>query len=348
MMMTRIFMYANKLLHLNRDIETITEHNKHHDNRHHKTRFIAACLVAMAFSRPGSFNSVELSRGNRAWNRLLGRGNAPCSADTLGRRSAQIDAESVRSLLLKCTRRMRRSKALKALRKGGYAAVVVDGHEVGCSYCRDFGDSPCLQREIDYQGGKRMQYYQRLVGAVLVGENHAQILDVEMQLPGEDEIAAALRLLNRIGMHYSNLFDVVMADGLYAQTPFFKAVRAMNKHVIAVLKDERRELTQDVRSITPITDPVSFKRADKSIQVEARDIEGLLSWPQAGEPVRVVHTRETRSVMRQARTKKTAAEKNRNDNGRVDVGHHLTLRCYQYRKLRRVGSSPMGYRKPVL
>jgi hypothetical protein len=304
-MMTRIFNYANKLLHLNDEIRTITESRPSRNNRRYTTSVIAGSLFTMVLCRLGSFNSFDRNKDRRIWKRLLGRNAAPGSADTLGRRSAQIDANSVQALLLRCNRRMRRCKALRPLRKGGYAAVVIDGHEVGCSYLRDFGESPCLQREIDYNGGKRTQYYQRLVTAVLVCDGHTQLLDVEMQLPGEDEVAAALRLLERISPCYSHLFDVVMADGLYAQAPFFKAVRAMNKHVIAVLKNERRDLTQDVRSLLPITQAVRFKRGkEQTVRVEARDIENLETWTRVGLPVRVVHTVETSTRVRQACFKK--------------------------------------------
>lgn len=238
----------------------------------------------------------------------MGRKNKLCSADTLGRRVVNIDAETVRALLLNCNRKMRRNKALEPLRKGGYAALVMDGHEINCSYHRDFGDSICLQREIPQKdGSKRTQYYQRIVTAVLVCKGHTLLLDMEMQLPDEGEVAVALRLLERISLHYSHLFDVVMGDGLYAQAPFFKAVRAMNKHVIAVLKDERRDLTEDVRSTFPIVQPTSFKRGKKNkIDVKAWDIEDLKSWPQTGLNVRVVRTEETRTIIRQSYKKKNS------------------------------------------
>lgn len=305
-MLTRIISYANKVLYLRKELGSIKESVKKHDNRQCSTGLVVGCLMTMALCRLGSFNAVETNKGRKIWKQLMGRKNQLCSADTLGRRTTTIDVESVRTLLLNSNRQMRRNKALEPLRKGGYAAVVVDGHEINCSYLRDFGDSICLQREIPQKdGGKRTQYYQRMVTAVLVCKGHTQLLDMEMQLPGESEVAAALRLLERISVYYTHLFDVVMADGLYAQAPFFKAIRKMNKHIIAVLKDERRDLTEDVRLLLPTVQPISFKRGhcDK-IKVDAWDIEELTTWPQTGQNVRVVRTEETRTVSRQAYKKK--------------------------------------------
>lgn len=305
-MLTRIIAYANKMITLHSLLKTVTEVTNPHDNCSYGTGLIIGSLMTMALCRLGSFNVVGSNRGKKIWKQLMGGKNKICSADTLGRRSAAIDVESVRNLLRIGNRKMRRSKAFQALREGNHTAVVMDGHEINCSYLRDFGDSICLEREIPQKDGStRTQYYQRLVTAVLVCKGHTQLLDMEMQLPGESEVTTALRLLQRICIDYGTLFNVVMADGLYAQAPFFKAVRKMNKHVIAVLKDERRDLTQDVRLLVPQVSPQQFRRGDNDrIKVQAWDIEELTSWPQTKQPIRVVRTKETKSVFRQAYKKK--------------------------------------------
>lgn len=305
-MLTRIIGYANKMFGLRKGIGTITESTKKRNNRHYATGVIAGCLMTMALCRFGSFNAVEKQKRKKAWKYLLGHDNQSCSADTLGRRAATIQPESLQALLRSSNRKLRRSKALCPLRKGGYAAIVIDGHEINCSYLRDFGDSPCLERLIKQKDGSaRTQYYQRLVCAALVCEGHTQLLDMEMQLPGEGEIATALRLLRRLEPDYSHLFDLILADGLYAQGPFFKAARQMNKHVIAVLKDERRDLTEDARLLLPTVKATSFQRGKKGkISTVAWDVEDLTGWPQAGQDVRVVRTLESKTVTRQAWKKK--------------------------------------------
>jgi len=44
-------------------------------------------------------------------------------------------------------------------------------------------------------------------------------------------------------------FDLVLADGLYLRAPFVSLLRRHHKHVLLVLKDERRDLLQDARGI---------------------------------------------------------------------------------------------------
>jgi len=47
------------------------------------------------------------------------------------------------------------------------------------------------------------------------------VLDAEPQRPGEGEVAAALRLLERVLTRYPRAFDVVLADGRYADPRVF-------------------------------------------------------------------------------------------------------------------------------
>jgi hypothetical protein len=119
-----------------------------------------------------------------------------------------------------------------------------------------------------------------------------------MQRPGEDEVAAATRLLKRLFQEYPRAFKLVIADGLYARAPFFKLVVDHGKHAIAVLKDDRRDLLQDAMGLFKQEAPVVFKR-NSGVTCECWDIEGFTSWPQLGLPVRVVQSRETKTVKSQ-------------------------------------------------
>lgn len=111
-----------------------------------------------------------------------------------------------------------------------------------------------------------------------------------MQQPGEDEVAAAIRLWERLVLEYPRAFDVVMADGLYARASFFKKVALHGKHAIAVLKDERRDLIQDARGLFTQEQPIVLRDAHGTRQ--CWDVEELSSWPQFGN-VRVVRSLET-------------------------------------------------------
>jgi hypothetical protein len=71
-------------------------------------------------------------------------------------------------------------------------------------------------------------------------------LDVEPLRPGEEERAAALRLLGRLRRLYGvRFFDVVVADAWYAKGPFLKAVTALGWAVVVVLKQEDYDVYQE-------------------------------------------------------------------------------------------------------
>ena len=79
----------------------------------------------------------------------------------------------------------------------------------------------CLERKIKTASGEQTQYYHRQVTLMLVtgapaGRKPLRItLDHEPILPGEDEVATAKRLLERVIDRYPRAFDLVMGDALY-------------------------------------------------------------------------------------------------------------------------------------
>jgi len=145
--------------------------------------------------------------------------------------------------------------------------------------------------------GERIQYYHRNVTAMLRAGSRCFILDVESQRRGEDEIATALRLYARLVREYPRAFDVVVVDGLYARAPFFRRVLDSGKDVIAVLKNEERDLMEDARGLFESLSPVEDWQG--RVQRLYWDVEGFTSWPQLGRAVRVVRSVERSSIRRQ-------------------------------------------------
>ena len=129
-----------------------------------------------------------------------------------------------------------------------------------------------------------------LTGALPGREAVRLLLDHEPQRPGEEEVATALRLLARVIPAYPRAFDLVLADALYAEAPFFNFLLAHGKHALAVLKDERRNLYQDVAGLFDheAPQPGSYR----SRQCHWWDFPDLLTWPQVRAPVRVVRSLE--------------------------------------------------------
>ena len=57
-----------------------------------------------------------------------------------------------------------------------------------------------------------------------------------MERPGEDEVACAMRLLERVLRDYPRAFEVVVADELYLRADFFNFVTRQGKEVSVFLK----------------------------------------------------------------------------------------------------------------
>ncbi len=123
------------------------------------------------------------------------------------------------------------------------------------------------------------------------------LLDGEPMGADEDEVATAMRLLTRVLATYPRAFDLVLADALYGIAPFLNFLLAHGKHALVVLKDERRNLYQDVAGLFPHLPPQPAKRRERDCPWW--DFPDLVSWPQVQAPLRVVRSLETYSVRRQ-------------------------------------------------
>lgn len=246
----------------------------------------------MFLARLGSLNALVQTRPQRFWVRWLAA-ELP-SADTLGRVAAQLDVDGLRAVQRQVYAQLKRGKALPAPAHGLIAAVL-DGHESHATFRRHCAG--CLTRTLHTGAGDRTQYYHRHVGLQLVGADWTLLLDGEPQRPGEDEITAALRLLARVLPQYPRAFDLLVADGLYADPRVFNFVYMHGKDVLAVLKDNHPALLADARSLFATSTPVRGRYGPRTCQWW--DLAGFTTWPQVRAPIRIVRSVETWTVRRQ-------------------------------------------------
>jgi len=281
--------YARKVLGWQEHLDSIT------DSRPRAvipTSAVMRSAAVMFLSRQGSLNAFEQSAQSPFWHKWLGQ--APPSADTMGRVASITNADDIRRLGRAIYSRLKRNKALKPFACGMLAAIL-DGHESHATYRRHCPG--CLERTVHTANGDRIQYYHRHVTVQLVGPGMCLLLDAEPICPGQGETAAALRLLERVIAAYPRAFDIVLGDALYADSNVFNYVLGKGKEIIAVLKDERRDLFADACGLFDQTSPVMLERGNR--QCRCWDIEGLTSWPQVNQPVRVVRSVERYAVHRQ-------------------------------------------------
>jgi hypothetical protein len=256
------------------------------------TPVIVRAILAMCLCRLGSLNALGQTAGSSIWRRWLGR-DLP-SPDTLGRVAGLVDIQGIRSLGHHLYDRLKRGKALEPPAHGLIAAIV-DGHELHATYKRHCPG--CLERKIQTNSGERIQYYHRVVAVALASRDVPLMLDAEPIAPGEDEVAVALRLLDRVIHEYPRAFDLIQGDALYADCRFFNWAIEHGKHALAVLKNDRRDLLGDAQRLFEDIPPSRVQ--DRQVRRECWDLEGFTTWPQVKAPVRVLRSRESRSIRRQ-------------------------------------------------
>jgi hypothetical protein len=246
----------------------------------------------MIITRLGSLNAVEQTHSSLFWRRFLK--DALPSADTLGRVAALMEPDPIREALRDLYSCLKRNKALPPPWHG-LMPLVLDGHESHATENRHCPD--CLERRITTSRGEYTQYYHRHVSAMLLAQDFPILLDAEPQRPGEDEIATALRLLERLLKNFPRAFDVVLGDALYTDPRLYNFLLDHGKDALTVLKNETRNLLVDARALFEIHTPQRF--AEGSTTREVWDLQGLTTWPQVQQPVRVVRSREITSSRRQ-------------------------------------------------
>lgn len=244
-------------------------------------------VFGMFALRLGSFNALEQDlRRPRRWERLVGRRKP--SADTLGYALRRFDPEPLREILRDLSRIAWRKKAIHGRPGESLRVMAVDGHELFSSRARCC--DKCLVRELETEGGKVREYYHRAVVAQWVGVTPPGILDLELLGPGEGEVTAARRLLDRILTRYARLIDVVSADALYVEAPFLRQILDAGKHFVVVLKQENRDLYQDAAQLRATLAPQTLLRNGRTSRVW--DLPDLTTFTTLGRSVRVLWCEE--------------------------------------------------------
>lgn len=252
------------------------------------TEVFPAVLFVMFLCRIRSFHEPEQYLDQGAWRRWLGRG-MPC-VDEISYVCERIDLESLRKVVAYLYTRLMRSKVLQPML--GWRVAAVDGHEMPWSYKRCCQE--CQTRTVEIKGGKRTQYYHRIVVFQLLGRRFRLLLDAELVKNGEEEVGAAKRVIERVLHRFPRSFDILTGDALYAQAPVLNLLRTHHKHAVMVLKDERRDLLVDAEALFQSQQPLIIQQGPTTFH--HWDVEGFTSWTGLERPVRVVRSLESTRV----------------------------------------------------
>jgi hypothetical protein len=233
-------------------------------------------LVLGALLRVPSLLDLSLKTRGPGWQRLIG--SKPFSDDTLGYVLEHGVPEDWRAVLVAVNRTLKENKQLEGAKLGGLLVVAIDANEQFKSRSRCCSD--CCQRQVKIRNDQGQEeevteYYHRQVYAQINGPELSTILDLEPIRPGEDEVAAALRMLGRIRRLYGvRFFDAVTVDAWYTKGPFILAVEKLGWGVISVLKQERYEIYQEVTALLAHQTPLRWEQDGRHVVTrEVKDLD---------------------------------------------------------------------------
>lgn len=284
--------YAQKMFHLNLLAGAFTDSRPCPEI---PGRAVSLTLLLGEVAQIPSMLQLEKETQLSQWQDWVGYKH-PISDDSLNYVSERMDPEKLRRGAAWINRKLKRGKAFEENKINGLLVLSLDANEQFNSDRRCCAD--CLTREItakDAQGQpvKHIQYYHKQVYAQLSGPKLSVILDVEPMRPGEEECAAALRLLERVReSHGPRFFDVVLVDAWYTNGPFLKTVVELGWPVISVLKQERYDIYGETLALTQGQPPTETIQRNGR-KVEIWDLRQMTFTDTHAEPVRVVRARET-------------------------------------------------------
>lgn len=262
-----LWAYGNKVFALSQRLGTV---GNHRCQPQIPTRSLTATLFLGALLRVESFLQLQAETSRSGWQRLTGW-SGTISDDALVYALERYSLQDLRQTLVEINKTLKRNKALEPAKINGLLVVAIDANEQFNSRSRCC--KACCQRTIELKDKEGKihpvtEYYHRQVYAQLHGPHLSIILDLEPVRPGEDEAAAALRLLGRMRRTYGpKFFDVVTVDAWYATEPFFRAVRKLGWALVAVLKQERYDIYKEATSLSREQTPQQLWVEDREVKL---------------------------------------------------------------------------------
>jgi hypothetical protein len=292
-LLAQFLAYATKVFGLGRQLRAVRDQRPYPEI---PTRPILVSLLLGVVVRVGSYLDLSKQTKRRRWQHLIHWSKA-ISHDAFEYVAERFWLEDLRQTLGQINQQLKANKALESCKINGLLFASLDANEHCHSRSRCCEN--CCQREIeetDAQGQKQtvIEYFHRYVFAQINGPKINTLLDLEPIRPGEEECAAALRLLARLRRLYGvRFFDAVTIDAWYVKGPFLKAVKKLGWLWVVVLKQERMDVFQEARQLSAGQKPdreFYDERRERNVQLWA--VNDLTLSDTYDGPVQVVHSRE--------------------------------------------------------
>ena len=212
---------------------------------------------------------TECKRGG-----VLSKRIGPLSENAIGYALERYNSQAVLRLGCDVARQLKRNGVLRSAWSRGLVVAAVDGIEICSSFVR-FCDH-CMERKVTHlvEGEPReeMQYYHRICAVVVVSSAFPiLLLDLLRELRAE------------LG---SRFLDLLVADALYLQAPFVKAIEGLGLDWVITLKKNQPELlAKSERLISTL----AAEKMDEHPELQLWHAPEVY-WPVAERTVRAVKT----------------------------------------------------------
>ena len=225
---------------------------------------------------------------DRRWRARLGlKPEAGGSADRAAEVLESLAIEEWNEMMIQDFFLARRAGVLRGEGLYGKRCAVLDLNELFKSekiHCPQ-----CQVREktvLGEQGEKRLvkEYYHQAVALVWINGPIPFVLGWELLAPGEGELTAALRLLERLLPRLRKSVDLILGDALYCCRPFFQTVCGAGLEGLAI-SSGATEMDDDME-LLPNTDP---PRRFPGIEVAVWEMESEAWRQDLKRKLRVLH-----------------------------------------------------------
>jgi hypothetical protein len=235
---------------------------------------------------------------------VLSKRIGPLSEDAMGYALERYDARAVFRLGCAVAHQLKRNGVFHSRWSRGLVVAAVDGIEICSSFVRFCED--CMERKIIHvvEGEPReeIQYYHRICVVTVVSSAFPIPLGIRFQKNGEDEVSCSLALLRELDEQLGKRFlDVLVADALYLQTPFIKAIERLGWEWVINLKENQPELLAESERVISTLAAEKMNDHPELQFWHAPEVD----WLAADRTIRVVKT-ECRKSKKRLRVKRDA------------------------------------------
>ena len=240
--------------------------------RHNGKKIFDAVFLGAACQFP-AVHRIETECQRGALSKRIGS----LSEDAIGYALERQDPGAIFTLGCDLARQLKRNGIFRSKWSRGLVVAAVDGIEICSSFARSC--DYCMERKVEHtvdgEWREEMQYYHRICAVTIVSSAFPIPLGIRFQKDGETEVSCSLSLLqdllDRVGRRF---LDLLVADALYLQAPFVRAVEDLGLDWVINLKENQPELLTEAQRLT--AGPALHRDGDEQARIAALARSGSL------------------------------------------------------------------------